>query len=44
MRRPALPIPERLEEEELTDWRVGRNAIYQLAALMIGARLAVTDA
>jgi hypothetical protein len=26
-------IPERLDEEELADWRAGRNAIYQLAAL-----------
>jgi tetratricopeptide (TPR) repeat protein len=26
-------MPERLEEEELADWRAGRNAIYQLAAL-----------
>jgi hypothetical protein len=37
-------MPERLDEEELTDWRAGRNAIYQLAALTIGARLAVADA
>jgi hypothetical protein len=34
-------MPERLEEEELADWRAGRNAIYQLAALTIGRRLAV---
>jgi hypothetical protein len=33
-----------LEEQELADWRAGRNAIYQLAALPIGARLAVADA
>ena len=33
-------MPERLDEEELADWRVGRNAVYQLAALTIGARLA----
>jgi hypothetical protein len=26
------------------DWRAGRNAVYQLAALTIGARLAVADA
>jgi hypothetical protein len=26
-------------EEELADWRAGRNAVYQLAALAIGARL-----
>jgi hypothetical protein len=29
---------------ELADWRAGRNAIYQLAALTIGTRLAVADA
>jgi hypothetical protein len=28
-------MPERLEEEELADWRAGRNAVYQLAALTI---------
>jgi hypothetical protein len=31
-------MPERLDEEELADWRAGRNAVYQLAALTIGAR------
>ena len=36
--------PERLDNEELADWRAGRNAVYQLAALTIVARLAVTDA
>ena len=36
-------IPERLDEAELADWRAGRNAVYQLAALTIGARLAVAD-
>ena len=36
-------IPERLNDEELADWRAGRNAIYQLAALTVGARLAVAD-
>ena len=36
-------MPKRLDEEELADWRAGRNAIYQLAALTIGARLAVAD-
>jgi hypothetical protein len=41
-RRPHLP--ERLDEEELADWRAGRNAVYQLAALTIGARLVVADA
>jgi hypothetical protein len=38
-----LHTPERLDEEELADWRAGRNALYQLAALTIGARLAVAD-
>jgi hypothetical protein len=37
-------IPERLDEEELADWRAGRNAVYRLAALTIGARLAVANA
>jgi hypothetical protein len=36
-------MPESLDEEELADWRAGRNAVYQLAALTIGARLAVAD-
>ena len=35
--------PGRLDEEELADWRAGRDAIYQLAALTIGSRLAVAD-
>ena len=37
-------MPERLDEEELADWRSGRNAVYRLATLTIGARLAVADA
>ncbi len=37
-------MPERLDDEELADWRAVRNAVYQLAALTIGARLAVADA
>jgi hypothetical protein len=37
-------MPEQLDEEELADWRAGRNAVYQLAAPTIGARLAVADA
>jgi hypothetical protein len=37
-------MPERLDGEELADWRAGRNAVYQLAALTVGARLAVADA
>jgi hypothetical protein len=31
-------IPERLDDEELAEWRAGRDAVYQLAALTIGAR------
>jgi hypothetical protein len=37
-------MPDRLDEEELADWRAGRNAVYQLAAHTIGTRLAVADA
>jgi hypothetical protein len=37
-------MPERLDEAELADWRAGRNAVYQLAALTIGTRLAAADA
>jgi hypothetical protein len=37
-------MPKQLDEEELANWRAGRNAVYQLAALAIGARLAVADA
>jgi hypothetical protein len=40
-RQPRTPA--QLDEEELADWRAGRNAVYQLAALTIGARLAVAD-
>ena len=36
-------LPQRLNKEELADWQAGRNAIYQLATLIIGARLAVAD-
>ena len=36
-------MPKSLDEEELADWRAGRNAVYQLAAHTIGARLAVVD-
>jgi hypothetical protein len=32
-------MPERLDEDELADWQAGRNGVYQLAALTIGARL-----
>jgi hypothetical protein len=37
-------MPERLDEEELEDWRAGRDSVYQLAALTVGALLAVADA
>ena len=33
--------PRTLEQLDDADWRAGRNAVYQLAALTIGARLAV---
>src|SRR6201984_1002239 len=36
-------MPERLAADELADWRAGRDAVYQLAALTVGARLAVAD-
>ena len=36
-------MPERLDELELADWRAGRDAIYQLAAVTVEARLAVAD-
>jgi hypothetical protein len=36
-------IPERLDQEELGDRRASRDAIYQLAALMIGGHLVVAD-
>ena len=35
--------PRQLNEDELADWRAGRNAVYQLAALTIGARIAVAE-
>ena len=43
-RRWQPRMPEQLDEEEVADSRAGRNAIYQLAALTIGARLAVAEA
>jgi hypothetical protein len=36
-------MPERADDQELADWRAGRDAVYQLAALTVGARLAVAD-
>jgi len=41
-RHPHMPV--RLDEEELANWPAGRDAVYQLAALTIGARLAVANA
>ena len=43
-RSPQPRDTPRLDEEELADWHAGRNAVYQLAALTVGARLAVADA
>jgi hypothetical protein len=37
-------MPQRIDEEELADWRTGRNAVYQLAALTTGARQVVAEA
>jgi hypothetical protein len=37
-------VAARLDEEELADWLADRNAVYQLAAMTIGARLAVATA
>ena len=37
-------MPERLDEDELADWRSARDAVYRLPALTIGARLGVADA
>jgi hypothetical protein len=31
-------MPAQFDEEELADWRAGRNAVYQLAALTIGEK------
>ena len=42
-RRMAPAYARALDEEELADWRAGRDAVYQLAALTVGARLAVAD-
>ena len=40
----ASPHAGAFDEDELADWRAGRDAVYQLAALIVGARLAVADA
>src|SRR4051812_39354550 len=37
-------MPAQLDQQELADWPAGRAAVYQLAALTVGARLAVADA
>jgi hypothetical protein len=37
-------IPDRLDQKEFGDWRAGRNAVCQLAALTIGAPIGVADA
>jgi hypothetical protein len=42
-RGPARIHQPECHGEELADWRAGRNAVYQLAALTVGARLAVAD-
>jgi hypothetical protein len=34
----------RIAGKSSADWRAGRNAVYQFAALTIGARLVVADA
>ena len=36
-------MPERLDEEELADWRADRNAVYQLAAPSSPTSAAVDD-
>ena len=36
--------PSASDDAELADWSAGRDAVYQRAALTIGARLAVADA
>jgi hypothetical protein len=36
-------MPPRLDEEELADWRAGRNAVYHVPASTVGARLALAD-
>ncbi len=36
-------MPKRVDDEELADWRAGRNAAYQLAAHTIGAHLTAKD-
>ena len=37
-------LPDRLDDEELANWRAGRNTVYQLAAVTLDARHAVADA
>jgi hypothetical protein len=45
----SKPVPtsvhaHRLDEQELANWRGGRNAVYPLGPLTLGARLALADA
>jgi hypothetical protein len=40
----APAYAQTLRRKELSDWRAGRNAVYQLAALTVGTHLAVADA
>jgi hypothetical protein len=42
MRNAATALPA-YGVSLLADWRAGRDAIYQLAALTVGYRLAVAD-
>jgi len=37
-------MPDRLDENELADWRAGRNAVYQLAAPTLAPASRVADA
>jgi hypothetical protein len=37
-------MPDCLDQGELDDWRAGRNAVYQPAALTVGARLVAPPA
>ena len=45
----SKPVPisvhaHRLDEQELANWRGGRNAVYPLGPLTLCARLALADA
>jgi hypothetical protein len=43
-RRWHRRMPDRLDDEELAEWRPGRDAVYRLAALTVGAGIAVGEA